>query len=47
MPKEGLAMINGLQVSLALVIEALLHCEYLFDAALYAGALSVVASEWP
>lgn len=43
-PKEGLAMINGLQISVALALEGLIHAEYLFDAAICAGALSTIAT---
>lgn len=43
-PKEGLALLNGTQVSTALLIEALIKAERLFDATLYAGALSIEAT---
>jgi histidine ammonia-lyase len=42
-PKEGLALINGTQVSAALAIAALVMAENIFAAALVAGALSVDA----
>ena len=42
--KEGLALLNGLQVSTALAINALFTTEYLFETALVAGALSVDAA---
>ena len=43
-PKEGLAMVNGTQVSLALALEGLFAFEDAFAAALVAGALSVEAA---
>ena len=43
-PKEGLAMVNGTQVSLALALEGLFAFEDVFAAALVAGALSVEAA---
>lgn len=43
-PKEGLALLNGTQVSTALAIIALFSTEKLFDCALIAGALSVEAT---
>ncbi|MFI4963163.1 MAG: aromatic amino acid lyase, partial [Legionellales bacterium] len=42
--KEGLALLNGLQVSTALAILALLNAETLFETAIIAGALSVDAA---
>ena len=42
-PKEGLALINGTQVSTALAIDALLTGERVFGAAIVAGAMSVDA----
>lgn len=42
--KEGLALLNGLQVSAALAITALFATENLFDTAVIAGALSVDAA---
>jgi histidine ammonia-lyase len=43
-PKEGLALVNGLQVSAALCIQAFLKAETLFEAAILAGSLSVDAA---
>lgn len=43
-PKEGLALINGLQVSAALAVHAYFLCEQLFETAIIAGALSVEAA---
>jgi histidine ammonia-lyase len=42
-PKEGLALINGTQVSTAIALDALFKGERVFEAALVAGALSVDA----
>lgn len=43
-PKEGLALLNGLQVSAAIAIKALLITETLFHTAIIAGSLSVDAA---
>ncbi len=42
--KEGLALLNGLQVSTALALTALFKTECLFETAIIAGALSVDAA---
>ncbi|KTC93335.1 histidine ammonia-lyase [Legionella cincinnatiensis] len=42
--KEGLALLNGLQVSTAIALTALFTAENLFETALIAGALSVDAA---
>lgn len=42
--KEGLALLNGLQVSTALAIKALFESEKLFETAVIAGSLSVDAA---
>jgi histidine ammonia-lyase len=42
--KEGLALLNGLQVSTAIALSALFAAECLFETALIAGALSVDAA---
>ena len=42
--KEGLALLNGLQVSAALGIHAFFTCEWLFETAILAGSLSVDAA---
>lgn len=43
-PKEGLALLNGTQISTALAIAGVLRTERVFAAALVAGALSVDAA---
>ena len=43
-PKEGLALLNGTQVSTALAIDGLLRARHVFQSALIAGAMSVDAS---
>jgi histidine ammonia-lyase len=43
-PKEGLALINGTQVSTALALDALLRFEQVFGAAVVAGSLSLDAA---
>lgn len=43
-PKEGLALLNGLQVSAALCMQAFFSAELLFETALLAGSLSVDAA---
>ncbi|MDP1604522.1 MAG: histidine ammonia-lyase [Legionella sp.] len=43
-PKEGLALLNGLQVSAALAIKAYFLTEQLFDVAILSGSLSVDAA---
>ncbi len=43
-PKEGLALLNGLQVSTALAMQALFKTELLFETAVIAGSLSVDAA---
>lgn len=42
--KEGLALLNGMQVSTAIALDALFKCNTLFSTALVAGALSVDAA---
>ncbi|QJE74026.1 histidine ammonia-lyase [Aerophototrophica crusticola] len=43
-PKEGLALLNGTQVSTALALAGLFAAETVFDAAILAGAMSVDAA---
>ncbi len=43
-PKEGLALLNGTQVSTALALAALIRIELLFQTALVTGAMSVDAA---
>ncbi len=43
-PKEGLALLNGLQVSTALCLQAYFSAEQLFETAVIAGSLSVDAA---
>ena len=43
-PKEGLALLNGLQVSTAIAMHAFFSSEWLFEAAIFAGGLSVDAA---
>ena len=43
-PKEGLALLHGLQVSAALCIHSFFRSEWLFEAAILAGSLSVDAA---
>ncbi|WED44204.1 histidine ammonia-lyase [Legionella cardiaca] len=43
-PKEGLALLNGLQASTALCMEAFFASELLFETAIMAGSLSVDAT---
>lgn len=44
-PKEGLALLNGLQVSTALCLHAFFQTENLFETAILAGSLSVDAAK--
>lgn len=44
-PKEGLALLNGLQVSTAICIKALWKTETLFQTAIIAGSMSVDAAK--
>ena len=47
-PKEGLALLNGTQVSTALALAAVFRCENLLAASLTAGAMSSDAARaWP
>lgn len=43
-PKEGLALLNGMQVSTAIAIKGLFQAETLFEAAIIAGSLTIDAS---
>lgn len=43
-PKEGLALLNGVQVSTALALQALLQTENLFAAAMVTGSLTLEAA---
>ncbi|KTD18488.1 histidine ammonia lyase [Legionella lansingensis] len=43
-PKEGLALLNGLQVSTALCMEAFFNSEVIFETAIITGSLSVDAA---
>ena len=45
LPKEGLAMLNGTQISTALAIHGQWQAENVFDAAILAGAMSVDAAK--
>lgn len=42
-PKEGLALVNGLQVSQAITLDALMQAEVLFKSAILAGSLTTEA----
>jgi histidine ammonia-lyase len=44
-PKEGLALLNGTQVSTALLLEALFSTQPLFETQILAGALSLFATQ--
>ncbi|MGE3317687.1 MAG: histidine ammonia-lyase [Candidatus Berkiella sp.] len=44
-PKEGLALLNGTQVSTALLLRAMIRAEQLIDATIVAGALSMSATQ--
>jgi histidine ammonia-lyase len=44
-PKEGLAFLNGTQVSTAIALKGLFHTEQVFAAAVVAGAMSVDAAK--
>ncbi|KTD19464.1 histidine ammonia-lyase [Legionella israelensis] len=43
-PKEGLALLNGLQVSTAICLKAFFACETLFETAVLSGSLSIDAA---
>lgn len=43
-PKEGVALINGTQISTALALRGLFRAEHVFNAALVAGAMSLEAT---
>lgn len=43
-PKEGLALLNGMQVANAIALKALFRCEQLFQTAIVAGSLSIEAA---
>ena len=43
-PKEGLALLNGLQASTAICLHAFFSSEWLFEAAVFAGSMSVDAA---
>jgi histidine ammonia-lyase len=44
-PKEGLALVNGTQVSCALALDALIKTNTVFDSAIFSGALSFKAAD--
>lgn len=44
-PKEGLALLNGLQVSAALCLQAYYQCVQMFEAAIIVGCLSLDAAQ--
>jgi len=44
-PKEGLALLNGTQVSTALLLSAMIRAEKLLNAAIVAGSLSILATQ--
>jgi len=43
-PKEGLALLNGTQISTSFALKSLVDCQRVFDAAMIAGAMSVDAA---